>query len=660
MPNRKDIETILADQVIVGEVQIAEENQQDSNDDFEQFVSLLDAERRDKMYDWMSDIRIPEFASHHLTQSSIDVGQYFQTRDFVEVYLEDESDEAKACSDSTKECLNRTLNQRHLHHYLKFVRAKSINNLCGRVYLKCWWEQKTRTDIVDWETQYEELSVDDYGNQIISPDQVPAIRTVQIPVEGEVPVIDRFNYDVWDQRNVFTDNSYVYSLQQKQWVTFRSEMTLSEIKAAADANGYFNIDSLEEIDPPNTTRFKSEAAEKDVDYNPVTSAIEKPYDIYERYGSFWTVVKRNENGDLLYGTERIGLDEDGKPLEKAELQEVIITVACSENKRVLIGFKLTPYLDAYGNPYRPIIRGLCYVNLVSDGGVGDGKYTKELQVGIDDTFNVSQDRTMLATLPTLKTAKHNIEDNTTLYFEPGHVMEYTKDPNEIEEFKISDNIQGALSQIAFLMDKMQQVDSVQPPSMGDTGAASTTATAYAGASYATGERANYKSLTFENTALCELYWMIQQMTWQFAKPETGYKLMGEKVYDFDPGKDYYYKPLSQSIEPEYSKIAKRKEWTTLFGYAAQMATVHPDGVKMLNYIFSQIAMLMGDEHANFATKFLNEAIPAMEQGGQQGGANGGAGTMMAGANAGMVSNQNMLPMTGAEMGTRGIANIGAY
>ena len=653
MPEKKDIQQILADQVIVGEVQVAEENQQYTNDDFEQYISLLDSERRERKYDWMSDIRIPEFASHMLTQSSIDVAQYFQTRDFVEVYLEDESDEAKACSDATKELLNRTLNRKNLYHYLKFVRAKAINNLCGRVYLKCWWEQSTRQDVVDWETRYEELDVDDYGNQLISPEQVAAVRATQVPVMGEVPVIDQFNYDVWDQRNVFTDNSYVYSLQQKQWVTFRSEMTLSEIKAQAGANGYFNLDRLEELGPPNKTKFQSEAADKDLSSNPVNSAIEKPFDIYERYGSFWTVVKYNEDGELMYGTERIGLDQEGKPLEKAELHEVIVTVAANDSKRVLIGFKLCPYIDANGKPYRPVIRGLCYVNLVEDGGVGDGKYTKELQIGIDDTFNVSQDRTMLATLPTLKTAKHNIEDNSTLYFEPGHAMEFTKDPDEISEFKISDNIQGALAQISFLMDKMQQVDSVQPPSMGETGAASTTATAYAGASYATGERANYKSLTFENTALTELYWMVQQMTWQFAKPETGYRLMGEKVYDFDPALDYYYKPLSQSIEPEYSKLAKRKEWTTLFGYAAQMAQIHPDGIKMVNYIFGQIAMLMGDEHANFANKFLNEAVPAVQEG-------GGAGAMMPSVSAAPVSNQNLIPMSGTEMGTRGIANIGAY
>ena len=635
----KEVNEILADQIINGEVRVSIENQRPMNDDFEMFVQLLDSDRQDKDYDWMSDIRIPEFASHHLTQSSIDVSQYFQTRDFVEVYLEDESEEAKANANASKELLNRTLNQRHLNHYLKFVRAKGLNNLCGRVYLKCWWEQETEVGVVDYETKYEESGFDVYGDPLLSPEQEPAYNESEEPVLGDVPVIDRFNYDVWDQRNVFTDNSYVYSLQQKQWVTFRSEMTLTELEDSADVNGYFNLDRLKEIEPAHKTQYKSETIDKDASRNPTNTAIEKPYDIYERYGAFWTIPGET-------GKKAIGIDNEGKPLEKAEMREVIITVAAAENKRVLIGFKPTPYIDASGSPYRPIIRGLCYIHLTEDGGVGDGKYTKELQIAIDDTFNISQDRTMLATLPTLSVNKHNIEDNSSLYFEPGHPMERT-DKDDIVEFKISDNITAALQQMSLLTSKMQQVDSIQPPTMGETGQASTTATAYAGASYATGERTNYKSLTFEHTALTELYWMIQQMTLQFAHPETGLQLMGDKVYDFDPEKNYYYKPLSQSIEPEHSKMAKIQQWVTIVGYIAQ--SPHPGAPAMFNYIMGEIVKLMGDETANFADKFLDESQPMQSQ-------EAGVGAVAGGGVP--VSNQNMLPMSGAEMGTRGIANIG--
>lgn len=649
MPHKYDeeLEKILCTQVINSEVNIAETNQQRSNDEFEECVSLLDSERREKEYDWMSDIRIPEFASHALTQSSLDVAQYFQTRDFVEVYLEDEGEEAKANAGAAKELINRTLNKKDLKHYLKFVRGKGINNVVGRVYAKCWWEQHTVRDIVDEEVRYEELDVDNYGDPLIYDDQTPAYREVVEPVYDDVPVIDRFNYDIWDQRNVFTDNSYVYSLQEKEWVTFRSEATLTQLKAMQKTNGYFNLGLLEDdLKPPTKTKFASSAADKDQNFEPVTSSIEKPFDIYERYGKFWAVVDKNEDGDLIYGTEKIGLDKEGKKLDKAELFELIVTIAQSGDKEIVIGFKLTPFVDANGIPYRPCIRGLCYVHLTEDGGIGDGKYSKELQIAIDDTFNISQDRVMLATLPTIAINKHAIDDNSTIYWEPGHPMEVNNPREDIQEFKISDNIDGALKQMSILADKMQQVDSIQPPSMGDTGAASTTATAFAGAFKATGERANYKSLTFENTFLTDLYWMIQQMTFMFAKPETGYRLMGEKVYNFDPSKDYWYKPLSQSIEPEHSKMAKRKEWATLIGYTQQLLGIHPDAPKMLNYCYLQFIKLMGDEYTNFATTFLDENKPITPQGGQ--------GQQMLEGGGGMpMSNQNMIPMSGQEMDTRG-------
>jgi hypothetical protein len=223
----------------------------------------------------------------------------------------------------------------------------------------------------------------------------------------------------------------------------------------------------------------------------------------------------------------------------------------------------------------------------------------------------------------------------------------------VHEFKISDNIQGALQQIAVLTTKMQQVDSIQPPSMGQTGNASTTATAFSGAFKATGERANYKALTRENTFLIDLYWMIQQMTYRFAKPETGLKLMGEKVYDFDPSKDYYYKPLSQSIEPEYSKVAKRKEWTTIIGYLIQLVAVRPDIIPLINYSLGEFVKLMGDEYQNVAKMLMDPQQPNLPDAG------GGPQTQQpASAGALPMSNQNGVPQGAMEQSARGMAQVG--
>ena len=133
---------IVAKIVVDHEYTIAEQNQTSDFNDFESYIDMFDAERTEKEYYWMSDIFLPEFPSHMLTQSAMDVAQYFQTRDFVECFVMENGIEALAAADANEECINRTLNRRKLYFYHKYVRAKNICNMAGQVYLKCWWEQK--------------------------------------------------------------------------------------------------------------------------------------------------------------------------------------------------------------------------------------------------------------------------------------------------------------------------------------------------------------------------------------------------------------------------------------------------------------------------------------------------------------------------------------
>ncbi len=640
------IETQLVKRIVDNEYETAKTNRQSDNDDFEKYIDLIEGQRVEKDYDWMSDIRLPEFFSHIVTQSSLDVSQYFQTRDFVEVYIQDEGDEALANADATKELINRTLNQRHIYHYLKFVRAKTMNNIGGFVYAECRWEQETKQDVVDIKQNVVELDVDDYGNEIIDREiQVPATEIVPEPIMGAVPVVDRFNYDIYDPRNVFTDNRYAYSLQDKQFVTLRSEKTLEGLKDEADREGYFNLHLLEEqkTSPSGETETSRATDNKDKGENRETYIGMKWFDKLKRYGKDWAIVtKRNENGVPIKA--KPGIDSNGKPLDNAEFIELVMVFALADSRKTLIGYHPTPYLDAKNVPYKPILRGICYVHPTYDAGMGDGKSCRDLQTGIDDTFNISNDRVQLATLPTLKVNKFDAEDNPSIYFEPQHAIELN-DVENLQEFKISDNIQGALNQIQMLKGSMDQVMGVFPTTMGALPAeASTTATAVAGAESKSNIRTNYKSMTFEYTFLTELYWMIQQMTWRFAFPQTGEQLMGQKVSAFNPTRDYTFKPLSQSIETEQAKAQKITRWNQLMSYVVQIQ--HPDTVKAFNYIFGKTAELMGDEYTNFARAFLDPRIPIQPKGGSPEGAGGIEGA----------SNQYRIPMSSGE----GAAREGAY
>lgn len=660
----EEVQNQLILHVVDSEYVMGKANMTLATSDFESYVDLLDAVREPKLYDWMSDIRLPEFQSRILTQSALDVAQYFQTRDFVEAYLEDESDEAKANAEAAKECINRTLNQKHMHHYQKYVRAKLINHLNGNVYFRCWWEQKMREVVTGYEDAFrDEPQLDESGNPILDETGNPLTTTVsyKVPIISEEPVYDRFNYDVLDPRNVITDNKYVYDLSEKDWVIIRSEASYEDLLKDSDQMGYFNLSKLLEeahsggkrkvkgrSKAGGETQTSQETYNKYTRYTKDKTPLNPMFDILERHGKFWCLVTKRDpiSGEPV--DVEPGINDNGEPLADAQWLETIMTFAVGPNNRTLIRFQIQPYRDSEGNPYRPIFRGLCYIHPTDDGGTGDGKAMREIQIATDDTFNVSNDRVLLATLPTLIAARNSNTDNDTIRLEPLHVIN-EESQGDIRELKLSDNIVGALQQISMLQSSADKVMNVYPGSMGQLpGRASTTATAIADASNKSDIRTNYKSVTFENTALSTMYWMILQMTGQFAKPATGIKLMGEKVYDFNPKKDYFYKPISASIEAEANKTNKIKMWTTILGYVVQ--SQNPKTAELANYVLTQIFKYMGDEAVNFGKHLLDPNAPVASPGpGQQQPGN---------AAIPPVSNQNGVPQSTGEMAMRSLSGAG--
>ena len=643
-----DVEAHLAKIVVSQEFRVGKANQRWDDADYESYVDLLDGMRRDKNYEWMSDVHIPEFASHQLAESANDVEQSFQTRDFTEVYIEDPM--GMAAAEASKELINRTLNQRHLYYYLKHIRSKLINRLDGRVYFMANWERDIRREKVGEEEVEEALEVDILGQPFVDPErQRVATRTTVEPVYGDVIHKDRFNFEIVDRRNVITDNVYTYSLQEKKFVIFKwpQGKTLSELKAEAGAEGYFNLDVVREKAPKGDAHLesRSETDNKDEDWQPTHLPDNVPMDGFKRFGEFWCkVLSRDENGKAL--TVEPGIDEEGKPIDNAELHEVIMSFALPEQKEVLIQFHLTPFVDADDKPYKPVGRGICYVHPVKDGGFGDALLTKELSIAIDDIFNVSQDRTMLATYPSFLIKKHLSEENPGGYsIRPGGAIPVDDPKSDFTELEIGGDITGALAMMGVVTDKMRTADAVPRGTTGDVPAlASTTATAWAGAEASGETRRNYKSYSFDYTFSHELYWMIQQMTLRFAQPETGLKLMGDKVYDFDPTLEYTYKPVSSAVETEHSKFTKFKNLDMMLAKTVQIQ--HPDAMKLVNKILSDMYRLLGDEYSEYSNALLDESIPIENKAGSQAGPTGGG-----------PSNQAGIPQSGGEMAAREFANV---
>lgn len=654
----KEIFAQIASNIIDNEIKVAVTNQQDDNADFEALIDLIECKRGEKDYDWMSDIFLPEFPSILLTDASDWANQYFQTRSFVEVKLEGDNVEDKQKCQAAKLLINKTLNNREIFHYHKYIRSRLLNSLMGNVYILCWWEKKLQEEIIGQRSWDETGDTDIYGNQLMDENlQIPQIETKTEDVKRTNIIYDRFNYDVIDPRNVFTDSKYAYTVQKKDWVAIRSEKSLEDLIALKEENGYINLDILEKIERlENTTDTAKETYNKNRRTQSFEKAQVKYFDVYERFGKYFCLIEEeDENGYPI--KIKPGYDERGNILKDARLIETIITVAVNGSSKTLIRFQPTPFIDNKGNTYKPIVRGWCYIHPTKDIGLSDGKYSRELQVAINDTYNMSSDRTKLSTLPTLKGKKYSLMDNDTIYFEPEHVMEL-EDTSDIEEFKIESDVSGAINQIGLLKNYMQQVTAKYPTVMGELPEHSaTTATAVNETSQRGSSRNNYKSLTVEYTYLVEFYWLILQMSAQFMEEETAKKVLGDKISMFDPDCDYTYSPVTSSIELEQNKFRKLQIIDQFLGRVANLP--NPNTPKLINYLLTKAFELFGDEFPEYKQFLLNPDVPTNVDNGQgamQGAEQGGLvpPNNVPNVNTMPTSNQEGTPMSGLEMNTRGI------
>lgn len=642
MPMKSNVEDFITKQV-KSEYDTAKSNQAQDVSDFEAVVDLLECKRTEKNYEWLSDVFYPEYPAVILTESSQWATQYFGSREYVDVYLEgDGKDDKQKCA-AVKKLINKTLNRRGLHHYHKYMRARTINATAGVVYAVCGWNQKLKAFTVG------KRRVPD-GNMVMLPNgfEVPTFKDEDI--KEDLPILDHFEYDVLDPRNVFTDNTYTYSVQEKEWITIRSEESYESLKEKESSHGYFNLDKVKELQKGNIpeTDTSKESYNKDAQQAKVSKPVSKFFDILTRYGKMWAVVKERD-ADENPTKIQYGYDEKGEIKKDAELVECIISTVLHGSNSVLIRFQPTPFIDSDGDAYKPIIRGLCYIHPTKDTGMSDGKYARESQVALNDTINISNDRVKLATLPVFIGDKYACEDNDQIYMEPEHIIPMEGGPDKIKELAIRDNINGAMQQAQMFIGGIHNVTSVFPSTMGDVGNASTTATAIAGADTRSNIRQNYKALTFEYTFLCDLYWMINQLSYRFMHPQTAWKLLGQDdVEIFDPSSDYTYQPLTSKIEQEYSKQKKLSIIDQALGRVANFP--NPKTPMLINKLMAMFFDLMGADYQDIENVLLDTGPvgqqAAMGQQGQE--------QPMNAPPIDMASNERGIPVSSPEMMARGI------
>jgi len=640
------VDMILASIVLDDEVRTSIQNQSQPSVSFETMIDMLECKRSQKKYNWMSDIFIPEYASQVLTASAIDASQYFANRDFVEAYLQDTSDEAEKKKDAAKELINRTLNRVNLYYYQKFMRARLLNDMAGNVYARLWWEREDAEVVLRHEDRAVPTERDIFGNPVsMENEHLREFKIAKVPVYGKMPVVDQFNFDLLDGRNVFTPLGYFYSVQDMPWLTVRFERTLSQLKKDAKRMGYKNLDRVAEMVPPDETKTSRASANDTGEGTFPKRTPEKPFDVYERHGLFWCKIKKRDRyGDPM--EVEPGINDDGTYMEESEdveLLETISTFVESGTNRINIRFQLQPYRDTSGKRYKPVVRGLCFIHPTKDSGLGDSVFSAELQTALNDTYNMGMDREQLSILPTLLTRRDSTGENSTIYIAPGHPIELEDPKADLDYLRVDSKLDQTLAGVGFLQNTMQRIKATGPTQYGETpGRASTSATAVAGAEAHSSTRNNFRSITFEFTFLQEFYRMILLMTWQFAHSSTAEKLMGDKIENFDAGANYLFKPVSQAIETEYSRDNKIKHLDNML--AKIVMVPNPKTAGLVNAIIMAQAKLMGDEYERrFGASQLDPNVPVTDKSSPPAEGN---------ATAGAETNQSGLPVSAPEAGAR--------
>jgi len=635
----------LVEDIIVkrihGEYLTGESNNTDDDRDFELALDMFDNVRGDRDYDWQSNIPIPEFLNAIQGQAADDANAYFARKEFVSVNIQSTDPDKQEAARAAKDLIDKTLSRTSLDYFQKYMRLSMTKNIGGRSYIRAWWEQDLEPKTIQVTQQTILENVDIAGNERVSDEQEPAVIEEEVDEDVVDVIRDQFNFDVIDPRNIRYSGETVTNIRNKNWIVLRYDTTLEDLEKDEEKLDYINLDRIRGIKLSGETELKKKTIDFDLratspkqdnDSTPVKNLM-----IIERWGKDYAkVVSRDINGD----PEEVdyGYDANGEKLKDAELVHLVQNIAVlngESSEQILIRHIINPYIDARGNRYIPIARGLCYIHPTNDRGFGDDVGSRGLQKAINDTFAATTDNTLLGMLKIIKQPEGFDEEEMPLRIAP---MEVWPSGTEVVDFQ--NNTMPALNMMNLLTEKFNETNAR------DSGVpvlSSAAATTVARAEKQVNVRSQYKNLVFENTMMNNLYWMIVQMSGQFMLAETAIDMLGENVaLSFNADLDYIYHPISESIDTDSTKGAKIDRLNTTMGYVVN--SQNPNSSAVVNNILKQIFRLLGKEEEEATKGLFDESAPVQEPAGGAGGA--GAGELSA---AQSPVNQSGLPQPGGQI-----------
>ena len=599
--------------VIIAKLQdnlvVASSNMSKINENFLEYYDMIHCNRQEKPSDWESDISLPEFTSRLLTQIGNFVGKYFQSRDYVET--DDDTDDPKMIAEakSAKTLLNSLLNDSNAHYFYKIIRLLMFVWPSGWGVIKGGYSQKLERYVAATTTKSTPV-LNEMGEPLAEDGGVYEDIYLQKPMMEEIPeeiydtriVEDKPIFDIWPNQNVYFSPEYTYSLNDKEYVIFENDaMTLDELESLKDQNGYFNLHILKDLKPAEVEKGGSKTWNKDGDFNEIPNPPSPKFRVLEFWQKYPIVVKdEDEKGNVLDFDP--GYTKNGVLKENAELRECILTTATSsgmtqEAISILIGFKPSPHTK------RPMVRFLCYIDALNDSGFGDGELTRELQIAIDDNFNLSNFRTKLATTPAFKTKKFSMTD-THIKVQPEEAIE-VENMEDLQELVVRDNIQGAMIQNQMLASRMDYALATSPQTMGHGPERAETATQAGIISSRAETRIGMKTTVLEMIGFTEFYDMLLTLCNDFMLSETLEKIVGEQLaYSYNPNKMNLFRPVSQSLETEESKNWKMRMIDQILGRVVNFP--NPKTPMVVNYLMGQWLETLGKNFKHFKKFMFSE------------------------------------------------------
>jgi hypothetical protein len=607
-----DIDQEVQDTLIAqfqDDLTVATTNMDVVNENFEEYYNMIHCIRDKKVNDWESDISLPEFVSRLLTQVGNFVGKYFQSRDFVET--DEDTGDAKVLAEAkaSKMLLNTLLNDTEAYYFQKVVRLLMFVWPSGWGVIKGGYNQKIERYVAATKTVSNPV-LNEVGEQLaegggIFEDpygQTPMMDDIQEPIYDNRIIEDKPIFDVYPNQSVYFSPEYAYSLNDKEYVIFEDDaMPLDKLEEVADQNGYFNLHLLKDIHQAETRAGGDETWNKDGRFNDIENPPSPKYRILEFWRKYPIIVKeKGEQGEILEW--EVGIDKDGNVEDKAELVECIITTASAQgltndNLSTLIGFKPSRHSK------RPMVRFLCYIDSLNDSGFGDGEIVKELQVAVDDNFNLGNFRTKLATTPAFIQKRWSMTD-THIKVQPEEAIE-VENMDDLKELKISDNIQGTMVQNQMLATRMDYAMATSPQTMGHGPERAETATQAGIVSQRAETRIGMKTTILEMVGFTEFYSMMLTLCNDFMLPQTLEKIIGPELsVSYNPNRMNLFRPVSQSLETEESKNFKMRMIDQILGRVINFP--NPKTPMVVNYLMGQWLEAAGKNFKHYKKFMFSE------------------------------------------------------